>query len=112
MDAGVTANRKTSFEINYSVSRINEVYVCVIFSIKYQYLLKKLKLLYKRDDQKVFSPIYFGLPGNEKLTSTFQYNLPSCPFKIEGFYWSLKYPFTALLPYCVPQRLDFSFGNK
>ena len=30
-----------------------------------------------KDGQKVLSPLYFGLPGNEILTITFQYNLPS-----------------------------------
>ena len=29
------------------------------------------------DDQKVLGPLYFWLPGNENLTITFHYNLPS-----------------------------------
>ena len=30
-----------------------------------------------RDDQKVLSPLYFGLWGNKNLAITFQYNLSS-----------------------------------
>ena len=86
-------------------------------------------LLYTRDDQNVLDPLYFELPGNEKLTITFEYNLPSrqctCPISVRAFLplqkkafsWSPKYSFTAsmtpsLLPYCVPRRWDFSSRNR
>ena len=72
-----------------------------------------------RDDQKVLGLLYIGLPGNEILTITFQYNLPLsylCPLKIEGLFLVPH-----LLPllrlhcfhlHCVPRGWDFSFGNR
>ena len=39
--------------------------------------IRTAKLLYMRDYQIVLGPFYFGLAGNENLTITFQYNLPS-----------------------------------
>ena len=44
-----------------------------------------------RENQKVLSPLYFGLPGNKNLTINFQYNLPQsqysgqrrCPIRAE-----------------------------
>ena len=55
-----------------------------------------------RDDQKLLSPLYFGLPGNENFAITVQGNAisPSLfelsyPFKIEGLFEVPKYSFNA-----------------
>ena len=61
-----------------------------------QYMMSSL--LYTRDDQNFLGPLYFGLPGNENLTITFEYISLlgnalvlslfklSYPFKIEGLF--------------------------
>ena len=63
------------------------------------------------------------LPGNDNLTfsiySPFKTSLfeLSYPFKIESLFLVPKYSLTtsmmlSLLPFCVPRRWDFSFGNR
>ena len=95
-------------------------------NIIYNNICLDTRVSHTRDDQKVLTPLYFGLPGNENLTITFQYNLPlnnalspsllklSYPFKIhvEGIFLAPKYSFTAsmtpsLLPYCMGMGFQF-----
>ena len=47
--------------------------IMLIFLKAYLIALNKVKHTH---DQKVLGSLYFGLPRNENLTITFQYNLP------------------------------------
>ena len=50
---------------------------CRWSTVKYGFLGDTEILWCTRNDQTILGPLYFGLPGNENLTITFQYNLPS-----------------------------------